>query len=168
LRIDQTRVDISPSEYKPVLQRPAAMPIKLLIVDDHAMMRHALRRLFSGTEIEVVGEAETAAEALRLALAQPVDAVVLDLHLPDGDSLDVLKKIKSVKPDLRVFIHSSDSSSQWIERAKQSGADDYFIKGQDSRRLMANIEALANPSAANQRRPMPPRQKHSKPTFVSL
>src|SRR5690349_6702572 len=111
------------------------MSIKLLIVDDHALMRHALCRAFSGTDVEVVAEAGTAADALELALDQPVDAVVLDLHLPDGPSLGVLERIKSAKPSLTVFMHSSDGSPFWIERSRRAGADDYFIKGHDNQRL---------------------------------
>lgn len=124
--------------------RKALMAIKLLIVDDHPMMRHALRRLFSGTEIEVAAEADTGAAALQVAVDRAVDAVLLDLHLPDGPSLAVLEQIKSAKPNLHVFMHSSDASRLWIDRCRRAGADEYFIKGQEIRRLLAVLQELAS------------------------
>ena len=117
------------------------MTARVLIVDDSAAIRHALRQRFAVPEIQILAEADTVRSAIASALELPLDAVVLDLHLPDGNGLTVLREVKAAKPDLPVFIHSSDASSLWKERCLAAGADGYFIKGQDILNLLSAVRA---------------------------
>ncbi|MHB9049716.1 MAG: response regulator, partial [Pirellulales bacterium] len=83
------------------------MSIKLLIADDHPMVRAGLKSLLEGTEIKVVAEAATGQEALRLALSKKIDVALLDVRMPDGDGLNALGRIKLEKPDLPVLLLSN-------------------------------------------------------------
>ncbi|MHB1037847.1 MAG: response regulator, partial [Pirellulales bacterium] len=83
------------------------MSIKLLIADDHSMVRAGLKSLLEGTEIKVVAEAATGQEALRLALSKKIDVALLDVRMPDGDGLNALGRIKLEKPDLPVLLLSN-------------------------------------------------------------
>src|SRR5512142_3297427 len=69
-------------------------PIRLLIADDHEVVRSGLKSLVAGTEIEVIGEAGTADESVRLAEELRPDVVLLDIRMPDNDGLNALSRIK--------------------------------------------------------------------------
>jgi DNA-binding NarL/FixJ family response regulator len=81
---------------------PATEPaIRLLVVDDHLMVREGLRSMLSGEEIEIVGEASTGGRSLRCIAADlSPQVVLLDLELPDMDGLTVLRQIKEITPAL--------------------------------------------------------------------
>ncbi|MHB1038288.1 MAG: response regulator, partial [Pirellulales bacterium] len=105
------------------------MSIKLLIADDHPMVRAGLKSLLEGTEIKVVAEAATGQEALRLALSKKIDVALLDVRMPDGDGLNALGRIKLEKPDLPVLLLSNYDNPSYIGRALALGASGYLLKG---------------------------------------
>ena len=88
--------------------------IRVIIVDDHPVVRRGLKQILAAErDMQVVGEAENAQEAIRVIRQTACDAVVLDITLPDGSGLDVLSQLKSERPTLPVLImsiHDEDST----------------------------------------------------------
>ena len=113
---------------------------RVLIADDHAIVRRGLRQIildeFGGWEI---GEAGTADEVLRLVRDAAWDVVVLDISLPDRNGLDLLGDIKAFHPHLPVLILSMHSEMQYALRALKYGASGYVSKDGASTQL---VEAL--------------------------
>lgn len=103
--------------------------IRALIVDDHAVVRQGLNQiLVDESDIEVGGEAATAREAIRMGKEQDWDIVVLDLTIPEGSGLDVLKELKHAKPELPVIVLSVHDDDQYVIRTLRAGASGYLTK----------------------------------------
>src|SRR3974390_1793538 len=102
--------------------------IKLLIADDHGVVRHGLKALLAGADIKVVAEVATGAEAVKTALEADVDVVLLDIRMPDGDGLTALGRIKLDKPDLPILILSTFDNPTYVARAVALGASGYVLK----------------------------------------
>src|SRR3982750_2707038 len=103
---------------------------KLLIVDDHEVVRDGVKSLFDAQPNTIVfGDATTAAEALQLVSEQNWDIVVLDLSLGGRSGLDVLKELKQIRPRLPILILSMHSEEQYARRAFRAGAAGYVTKG---------------------------------------
>jgi DNA-binding NarL/FixJ family response regulator len=97
--------------------------LKLLIIDDHEVVRRGVKTIFdeeSGTM--VFGEASTASEALQRIPEQDWDIVILDLGLPGRSGLDLLRELKHIRPRLPVLILSMHSEEQYARRALKAGA----------------------------------------------
>lgn len=119
--------------------------IRVLVVDDHAVVREGLKRVITEAEgMTVGGEAADGAEALRLAEAEPWDAVVLDVTLPGRSGLEVLKDIKRHRPQLPVVILSVHAEDQYAVRALKAGAAGYLTKESASDQLVAAIRRVAS------------------------
>ena len=102
--------------------------IKLLVADDHEVLRTGLKTLVAGTEIKVVAEVETGAAAVKYALENDPDVVMLDVRMPDGDGLTALGRIKLDKPDMPILILSTYDNPTYIARAVALGASGYLLK----------------------------------------
>src|SRR5437773_4767931 len=105
------------------------MMTRMLIVDDHEVLRDGVKRVFEkqpGTA--TFGEASTAQEALRLVREQDWDVVVLDISLGDRSGLEVLNQLKQIRPRLPVLILSMYSEEQFARRAVKAGASGYITK----------------------------------------
>jgi len=103
--------------------------IKILLVDDHPIIRRGLKELLTENGNETfVGEAQTSQEALELIQRQNWDMVVLDIAMPGRGGLDVLKEIKQQRPKLPVLILSMHSEEQYGARALRMGASGYMTK----------------------------------------
>jgi DNA-binding NarL/FixJ family response regulator len=122
---------------------PTARKIQLLVADDYEMIRSGVKALLAGTEIEVVAEATTGKAAVKLALAKEVDLVLLDVHMPDGDGLTALGRIKLDKPDLPVLLFSAYDNPASIARAVAMGASGFLLKGCSRDELLTTIRAVA-------------------------
>ncbi len=103
--------------------------IRLLVADDHEVVRCGLKSLLAGTEIEIIAEVATGAAAVEYALNNDLDVVMLDVRMPDGDGLTVLGRIKLDKPDLPILILSTFDNPTYIARAVALGASGYLLKG---------------------------------------
>jgi DNA-binding NarL/FixJ family response regulator len=103
--------------------------IKLLVADDHEVVQCGLRSLLAGTEIEIVAEVATGDAAIRYALENDPDVVLLDIRMPDGDGLTALGRIKLEKPDMPVLMLSTFDNPTYIARAVALGASGYVLKG---------------------------------------
>jgi len=117
--------------------------IKLLIADDHEVVRSGLKVLLEGTEIEVVAAVATGEEAVKYALERPVDVVLLDIRMPDGDGLTALGRIRLDKPDLPVLMLSTFDNPTYIARSVALGANGYLLKGCTRDELIKAIRSAA-------------------------
>ena len=117
--------------------------IRLLIADDHEVVRSGLKSLLAGTEIRVIAEAATGQAAVKYALANEVDVVLLDVRMPDSDGLTVLGRIKLDKPDLPVVMLSAFDNPTYIARAVALGASGYLLKGCTRDELLNAIKVAA-------------------------
>lgn len=117
---------------------------KVLLVDDHHVVRAGLRSLLELTEdLTVVGEAATADEAIRrVGLDQP-DVVVLDVRLPDGDGVEVCDVIRRRFPDVKVLILTSFADERALHRAVEAGASGFELKRADASALVDDIRRVA-------------------------
>lgn len=115
---------------------------RVLIVDDHPMVREGLRSMLDGSEIEIVTEAGTAAAALEATERDRPDVILLDIELADGDGLSVLAEIKARMPGTRVLIVTMHDESRLVRQAIEAGAAGYVLKGVSRRELLAAIRAV--------------------------
>jgi DNA-binding NarL/FixJ family response regulator len=114
------------------------------IVDDHHLVREGLRLVLgSSPDLEVVGEAANRAEAFELvATAQP-DVVLLDLALPEGDGITLLRELRARHPQLRFVVVTMDGNVETVRQSLVAGASAYIVKGAHSRELIEAIRAVA-------------------------
>jgi len=119
------------------------MSIRLLICDDHEVIRTGLASLLAGTDIQIIGEAANGKDALRLAQKDKPDVILLDIRMPDGDGLATLEKLRAKVPECRVVMLSTYDNPTYIARAVALGASDYVLKGASRDDLIATITAAA-------------------------
>lgn len=119
------------------------MSIKLLIADDHEVVRAGLKTLLAGTDIKVVAEASSGEQAVRLALKHDPDVVLMDIRMPDGDGLNALGRIKLDRPNMPVLILSTYDNPTYVARAVALGANGFLLKGTSKDKLLEAIKAAA-------------------------
>jgi len=119
------------------------MAIRVVIADDHEVLREGLVRLFDGSEIEVAAEVETGEDALRKTVESSPDVVLLDIRMKDGDGLWALEQIKQRFPHLPVLILSTYDNPTYIAQAMAHGASGYLLKGNNLDEIVENIQAAA-------------------------
>lgn len=104
-------------------------PIRVFIVDDHELVRRGLMSLLDGTsDLQVVGEAATAAEARSRIRATSPDVALLDARLPDGSGIDVCRDVRSASSDLHCLILTSYDDDDALFAAVMAGASGYLLK----------------------------------------
>jgi DNA-binding NarL/FixJ family response regulator len=119
------------------------MSIRVLIADDHEVVRCGLRNVLEGTDIEVVGEACTGEEAVQMTEQIRPDLVLLDIRIADGDGLKTLGRIKLDHPELPVLIFSAYDNPTYVARAVALGAVGYLLKGLSREALIDTIKRVA-------------------------
>jgi DNA-binding NarL/FixJ family response regulator len=117
--------------------------IRLLLADDHEVLRSGVKAMLAGTEIKVVAEATTGQAAVKSALEHAVDVVLLDARMPDGDGVTALGRIKLDKPDLAVLMFSAYDNPTFVARAVALGASGYLLKGCSRDALLDAIRRAA-------------------------
>jgi two-component system, NarL family, invasion response regulator UvrY len=121
--------------------------IRLLIADDHLLVRQGLRGILSlSPDIEVVAEAEDQGQTLLAVDEYAPDVILLDISMPGRGGIDTLKEVKLRAPHCRVLVLSMHPESQYAVRAIRAGASGYVTKGVSSETL---IEAIRTVSAGN-------------------
>jgi two-component system response regulator DevR len=119
-------------------------PIRLLLVDDHKVVRVGLRTLLGGTDrIQVVGEAETMASAITEAARLQPDVVLMDVRLPDGSGIEACREIRAARPETRVLFLTSFADDDAVMATIFAGADGYLLKEIDEETLVRAIETVA-------------------------
>lgn len=105
-----------------------AAPLTVMLVDDHALVRSAVRQALDAPDIEVVGEAATAAEALDLATRLRPDVLLLDINLPGTDGLSVLRELVPRLPATRIVMLTVSEDRRDLLQAVRNGAAGYLTK----------------------------------------
>ena len=129
----------------------AKRPIRLLIVDDHVLFRRGLIALLaSRPDLEVVGDAGDAGEALKRAVSLQPDVILLDHHLPGVSGVDVIEGLRSAAPRARVLMLTINEDGETLVQALQRGAHGYLLKTVDSDFLFDAIrKAVAGQSTVS-------------------
>ncbi|MFH1918853.1 MAG: response regulator transcription factor [Planctomycetota bacterium] len=119
------------------------MSVRLLIADDHEVIRKGLASLLAGSDIEIVAEAADGKEAVKEAEKHKPDVILLDIRMPDGDGLATLEKLRAQVPDSAVVMLSTYDNPTYVARSVALGASDYVLKGSSSQDLITTIQAAA-------------------------
>ncbi len=119
------------------------MTVKLVVADDHEVVRTGLATLLAGSDIKIVGEASNGPEAVKMAVKHKPDVVLLDIRMPDNDGLEALDKIHRELPDTRVIMLSTYDNPTYVARAVALGASDYVLKGASRQQLISTITGAA-------------------------
>jgi DNA-binding NarL/FixJ family response regulator len=116
---------------------------RILIVDDHPMMRQGLAQLInSEPDLEVCAEADTAAQALHLVGTSKADLIIVDISLPDKNGLELIKDIRALFPELLILVVSMHDESLYAERVLRAGARGYLMKQEGGKKLMEAIRQI--------------------------
>ena len=126
------------------LTGPADQPIRVFVLDDHEMIRRGISDLLDAEpDLTVVGQAGTAAEALRRIPAALPDVAILDARLPDGSGIDVCREIRSASPQIRCLILTSYDDNDAVFAAVMAGAAGYLLKEIRGNSLVDAIRQVA-------------------------
>lgn len=118
-------------------------PAKILIVDDHPLVRDSMRQLLEGEpDFEVCGEAGGVREAMRMVKKASPDLATIDMSLADGSGLTLIKRIRSVAPEVRILVVSMHDDSAFTERAMRAGAMGYLNKQEASGNVTRALRQL--------------------------
>ena len=123
---------------------PSGTTLSILIVDDHDVVRIGFKQILAEhSRFNVAGEAASAASALEALRHAKFDVVLLDLSLPDGSGIDVLRRIKAQYPDTRVLVLSGFSEEQYGINMLRAGAAGFLSKTCSSEELVKAIDTVA-------------------------
>ncbi len=126
------------------MNQPESKSIRLLIVDDHKVVRLGLHTLLSRHNgIEVVGEAGTSAAAVEQTAGLKPDVVLMDVRLPDGNGFEACRQIRRVQPDTRVLFLTSFADEEIVLESIDAGGDGYLLKEIDEENLVQAIRNVA-------------------------
>jgi DNA-binding NarL/FixJ family response regulator len=118
--------------------------IKILIIDDHAVVRMGMRQFLAGTDdVTITGEAACGEDGLTAALQGDFDVAILDLTLPDMNGMEVLKKIRHKNPTLPVLVFSMLPEEDFTLPALAAGASGYLSKDSPPEQVLAAIRTVA-------------------------
>jgi len=120
-------------------------PIRVMVVDDHAVVRKGIRALLSETEdLEVVAEADGMRQAIENVERMTPDVVVMDVRLADANGIEVTRDIRARRPEVRVLMLSSYADEEAVLAAIMAGAAGYVLKQIEGDDLVRSIRAVAN------------------------
>lgn len=118
-------------------------PLRVILVDDHEVVRAGLRALLEAQDgIEVVGEVGTAADAVRQVGFNAPDVVVMDVRLPDGSGVEATRKIRDRWPDVAVLVLSSFADEEALMSSIEAGASGYLLKRVDTDAIVDAVRAV--------------------------
>ena len=120
------------------------MTIKVLLADDHNILRAGLKSLLeTASNIEVVGEADNGRDTVALVRQLDVDIVVMDVAMPDMNGVDATSKIVQLAPDVRVLALSGHSEGVYVKGMLEAGAKGYLLKDAATTELITALDAIA-------------------------
>jgi len=118
--------------------------IRVLIADDHQIVRDGLKRILAATpDIEVSAEAASGDEALALTRANDYDLALLDMSMPGLSGIELVKRLKSEKPKMKLLVLSMHGEQQYAARALKAGASGYLTKDSAAQQLVGAIRKVA-------------------------
>jgi DNA-binding NarL/FixJ family response regulator len=116
---------------------------RVLIVDDHPMMRTGLAQLIDNEkDLKVCAEADNARTAMDIAVGQELDLILLDISLPDKNGLELIKDIRALKPGLPILVVSMHDESLYAERVLRAGGRGYIMKQEGGKKLLQAIRQV--------------------------
>jgi DNA-binding NarL/FixJ family response regulator len=119
------------------------VPIRVLLGDDHTLVREGLRRYIESTDgIEVLGEASTGAEMVALAKETEPDIVVLDIRMPEMDGIEAARQISEQVPGTRVVMLTAYDDRHFVVEAVRAGAKGYVLKSKDAEHLLQAVRLV--------------------------
>ncbi len=124
------------------------MSKKLLIVDDHEIIRMGLRLMLEGTDLKIAAEATTAAEALAAVEKSLPDVVLMDIRMEGGDGLNALGRMKLDFADLPIVLFSAYDNPTYIARAVALGAAGYILKSAPREKLIGALDIAVTGESA--------------------
>jgi len=117
--------------------------IRLLLVDDHPVVRDGLRRIHElEPRLHIVAEAGTMASAVEAARRFRPEMILMDVRLPDGDGIAACRAIKGFLPEAHILFLTSYADNRFVLSAMEAGADGYLLKESDTQRLVAAIHSI--------------------------
>ena len=123
----------------------AAGSVRVVVADDHEVVRCGLVNLLDGTDVKIVAEASSGEAAVRLAMKHKPDVILLDIRMaPGNDGLKALEKIRNDAPSVRCIMLTTFDNPTYIARAVASGAHDYILKGCSREELLESITGAAS------------------------
>ena len=122
----------------------AESPATILLIDDHPLLRRGIRQLVDMEEdLEVVGEANNAAEGIRLATELEPDLILLDLNMPEIDGIEALKKLREHNVSARVVMFTVSDQEDDVVAALRAGADGYLLKDMEPEDMVSQLHQAA-------------------------
>ena len=120
-------------------------PIRVALVDDHALVRDGIKSLLAVmAPLEVVGEAESGADAIEMVGRCQPDLLLVDISLRDMNGLELTRVLRSQYPSLKVLVLSMYDNNEYVSESVRAGASGYVLKNSPSREIIAAIEAIAS------------------------
>ncbi|MGH8421942.1 MAG: response regulator [Pseudomonas fluorescens] len=120
-------------------------PIRVALVDDHALVRDGIKALLAVmAPLEVVGEAENGADAIEMVGRCQPDLLLVDISLRDMNGLELTRVLRSQYPSLKVLVLSMYDNNEYVSESVRAGASGYVLKNSPSREIIAAIEAIAS------------------------
>jgi DNA-binding NarL/FixJ family response regulator len=121
---------------------------RLLIIDDHAVVREGLVQAFSDKGFTSIETAGTSKEARAKIAALNPEAIIVDLNLPDGSGLEIVQWVRKLSADVAIIILSLNDPAQFVKIARSSGANAYLSKSQTMQEIVSSVTfALSNPGS---------------------
>lgn len=120
-------------------------PIRIALVDDHSLVREGIRALLAVmAPLEVVGEAESGADAIEMVNRTKPDLLLVDISLKDMNGLELTRALRREYPSIKILILSMYDNYEYVSESVRSGASGYVLKNAPSREIIAAIEAIAS------------------------
>jgi DNA-binding NarL/FixJ family response regulator len=118
------------------------MAYRILLVDDHAVVREGFKRLLDDSTLTICGEAANGAEAIEKVLALKPDLVLMDLSMPVMGGIEATRQIRQLSPATKVIVVSLHDSQQAVQQAKSAGASAYVVKTRSAAELIEVVKAV--------------------------
>lgn len=117
----------------------------IFIIDDHELVRQGLRQLINGeVDLQLCGEASNVRDALKLRTSLNPDVAIVDISLPDGNGLDLIKQLHRWKPKMQIIALSMHDDELYAERALNNGASGYINKQDSAQNLLEGVRQVIN------------------------
>ncbi|MGH9179881.1 MAG: response regulator [Acidimicrobiales bacterium] len=125
-----------------------APPIRVVVADDHPIVREGMRLLFqSRPDVEIVGEAGTGGDAVALAAATVPDVVIMDVHMPGLNGIEATRRVVAENPSVGVLVVTMYDDDETVFAAMRAGARGYLLKGAEQDEIVAAVTAVSRGDA---------------------